>query len=96
MIIDYIGQELIWKLLGIHPYQENNPHYMINIRCQTPQDNKHVKDVILKHITMDKIYNIDTFEYKPFVYLTRKIFIKNVFGSISEARFINEFTMEII
>lgn len=91
MIIDYIGQELIWKLLGIHPYQKNNPHYAIKIRCKTPQDNQNAKDFILQHITMDKLYSVDVFEYKPFIYVARKIFVKNVFGEISEVEFVNEF-----
>lgn len=96
MIIDYIGQELIWKLLGIHPYQKNSPHYAIEIRCKTPQDNKNAKDFILQHITMDKLYSVDEFEYKPGIYVTRKIFIKNAFGEISEVKFINEFVKRTI
>ena len=94
MIIDYLGQELIWKLLGTHPYQKNNPHYAIKIRCQTPKDNKNVRDFILTHISRDRIYSIDEFEYEPFVFIVRKIFVKNVFGEISEVEFINEFAKE--
>lgn len=30
MIIDYIGQELIWNLTATHPYKENRRNYSIN------------------------------------------------------------------
>lgn len=92
MIIDYIGQELIWNLTGTHPYEKNKSHYSIKIRCQTPSDNKDVKDFILKHINVSKIYDVDVFEYKPLhIYLARKFLIKNAFGVINEIEFLNVF-----
>ena len=29
MIIDYIGQELIWNLTATHPYKQNRGNYSI-------------------------------------------------------------------
>ena len=40
MIIDYIGQELIWNLLGTNPYRQNSSHYSIKINCKTRMQNE--------------------------------------------------------
>ena len=40
MIIDYVGQELIWNLTATHPYKQNRGNYSIMINCKTPKQNK--------------------------------------------------------
>ena len=94
MIIDYPGQELIWKLLGIHPYQKNNPHYAIKIRCKERADNFNARNFILNKIPVDKISGIDYKYDFPYIAIAQKIYVKNVFGEISEVEFINEFIEE--
>ena len=89
MIIDYIGQELIWNLLGIHPYHKNNPHYSIKINCKTPFQNEEATKFILTHIHYSKIQEIVN-ETIQGINLIKRIDIKNAFGNISSVEFINE------
>lgn len=42
MIIDYIGQELIWNLTATHPYKPNRGNYSIRIRCKSVEENEKV------------------------------------------------------
>lgn len=93
MTIDYIGQELIWKLRGIHPYEPNNPHYCIRIICCTPEQNKEIKQFILSHIPYDSIAEINMTK-SPFITgddnIVSEIKVKNVFGNISILKIVNQ------
>ena len=89
MIIDYIGQELIWNLLGTHPYHKNNPHYSIKINCKTQMQNEEATKFILTHIPYSKVKEIVN-ETIQEINLIKKIEIKNAFGNISSVEFIND------
>lgn len=93
MTIDYIGQELIWKLRGIHPYEPNNPHFSIRINCYTPKQNNEIKHFVLSHIRYDNIAEINM-EKSPFIMgddnVISEIKVKNVFGEISTLEIVNQ------
>lgn len=89
MTIDYIGQELIWNLLGTHPYHKNNPHYSIRIKCKTPFQNEEATKFILTHIPYLKIKEIVN-ETIQGINLIKRIDIKNAFDNISSVEFIND------
>ena len=50
MIIDYIGQELIWNLTATHPYKENRRNYSIRIRCKSVEENEKVERFLGEHL----------------------------------------------
>ena len=50
MIIDYIGQELIWNLTATHPYKKNRGNYSIMINCKTPKQNKDAVRFLRSHL----------------------------------------------
>ena len=50
MIIDYIGQELIWNLTATHPYKRNRGNYSIMINCNTPKQNKDAVRFLRSHL----------------------------------------------
>ena len=50
MIIDYIGQELIWNLTATHPYKQNRGNYSIRIRCKSVEENEKVERFLGKHL----------------------------------------------
>lgn len=93
MIIDYIGQELIWKLIGIHPYEKNLRSYSINIRCNTPKQNEDAKIFFLRHLKPEQLKDVKIVPVewetgiKPTV---TEIVIANVFGNESYVYFIND------
>ena len=93
MTIDYIGQELIWNLLGTNPYHKNSSHYFIKINCKTRMQNEEATKFILAHIPYSKIKEV-VMESDPLGIATDKIIkridIKNVFDSISSVEFIND------
>ena len=95
MTIDYIGQELIWNLLGTNPYHKNTSHYFIKINCKTRMQNEEAAKFILAHIPYSKIREV-VMESDPIGIstVTKRIDIKNVFDSISSVEFMNDFKNE--
>ena len=91
MTIDYIGQELIWNLLGTNPYHKNSSHYFIKINCKTRMQNEEATEFILAHIPYSKIKDV-VMESDPIgiTTVTKRIDIKNVFDGISSVEFMNE------
>lgn len=95
MTIDYIGQELIWNLLGTNPYHKNTSHYFIKINCKTRMQNEEAAKFILAYIPYLKIKEV-VMEQDPIGIstVTKRIDIKNVFDGISSVEFINDFKNE--
>ncbi len=93
MTIDYIGQELIWNLLGTNPYHKNTSHYFIKINCKTRMQNEEAAKFILAHIPYSKVKDV-VMESDPIGVstdkITKRIDIKNVFDGISSVEFIND------
>lgn len=91
MTIDYIGQELIWNLLGTNPYHKNSSHYSIKINCKTRLQNEEAAKFILAHIPYSKVKDV-VMESDPIGIstVTKRIDIKNVFDGISSVEFIND------
>ena len=91
MTIDYIGQELIWNLLGTNPYHKNTSHYFIKINCKTRMQNEEAAKFILAHIPYSKVKDV-VMESDPIGIstVTKRIDIKNVFDGISSVEFMNE------
>ena len=91
MTIDYIGQELIWNLLGTNPYHKNTSHYSIKINCKTRMQNEEAAKFILAHIPYSKVKDVvmepDSIGIST---VTKRIDIKNVFDGISSVEFIND------
>ena len=93
MTIDYIGQELIWNLLGTNPYHKNTSHYFIKINCKTRIQNEEATKFILAYIPYSKVKDV-VMEQDPIGIATdriiKRIDIKNVFDGISSVEFMNE------
>ena len=99
MIIDYIGQELIWNLTATHPYKENRRNYNIMINCKTPKQNKDAVRFLRSHLG-NKLLTVETRKYVDKntgveCVLVSKISVPDAFGGFGEAIFINEFGREI-
>lgn len=62
MIIDYIGQELIWNLTATHPYKQNRGNYIIRINCNTPKQNKDAVRFLKSHL-VNKLLTVETQKY---------------------------------
>ena len=99
MIIDYIGQELIWNLTATHPYKKNSRNYSIMINCKTPKQNKDTVRFLKSHlggnsmsVEMQKYIDKNTGVECVFV---RKISVPNALDGFGEVIFINEFAREI-
>lgn len=92
MILDYIGQELIWRLKGTHPYELNSREYCIRIRCFSPKQNNEIRSFIVSHLSKEIAEII--YEDTPFVCgdekVVKEIQVNNVFGGISTVRILNE------
>ena len=95
MTIDYIGQELIWNLLGTNPYHKNTSHYFIKINCKTQMQNEEAAKFILAHIPYSKVKDV-VMESDPIGIstVTKRIDIKNVFDGISSVEFMNDIKNE--
>ena len=95
MTIDYIGQELIWNLLGTNPYHKNTSHYFIKINCKTRMQNEEAAKFILAHIPYSKVKDV-VMESDPIGISTviKRIDIKNVFDGISSVEFMNDIKNE--
>ena len=99
MIIDYIGQELIWNLTASHPYKQNRGNYSIMINCKTPKQNKDAVRFLRSHLG-NKLLIVETRKYIDEntgleCALVRKISVPDALGGFGEAIFINEFGREI-
>ena len=95
MIIDYIGQELIWNLTATHPYKQNRGNYTIMINCKTPKQNKDVVRFLKSHLG-GKLLTVETQKYIDTnigleCILVRKISVPDVLGGFGEVIFINDF-----
>ena len=92
MILDYIGQELIWDLRANHPYRLNPQQFHTYIRCRTPKQNSEVKTFLLGHLKKDWIEDI-IMEDTPFLSgddkIIREIKVRNVFGNINSITILN-------
>ena len=99
MIIDYIGQELIWNLTATHPYKQNRGNYSIMINCKTPKQNKDVVHFLRSHLG-DKLLTVKTRKYLDKntgleCVLVNKISVPDAFGGFGEVILMNEFAREI-
>lgn len=95
MIIDYIGQELIWNLTATHPYKQNRGNYSIMINCKTPKQNKEYVRFFRKHLkkkllTVEIEKCIDVEKLSKCSY-AKKISVPDALGGVGEVKFINEF-----
>ena len=95
MIIDYIGQELIWNLTATHPYKQNRGNYNIMINCKTPKQNKDVVRFLKSHLS-NKLLTVKTQKYIDTntgleCVLVRKISVPDALGGFGEVVFINYF-----
>lgn len=91
--LDYIGQELIWKLRGVHPYEKNFSSYAVNIKCHTHEQNEIAKTFFLSHLQPEllKDVTIVLMEWETGIRSTvTEITINNVFGKESHVYFIND------
>ena len=62
MIINYIGQELIWSLTATHPYKQNRGNYSIMINCETPKQNNDAVRFLKSHLD-NKRLTVETKKY---------------------------------
>lgn len=95
MIIDYIGQELIWNLTATHPYKQNRGNYNIMINCKTPKQNKDAIRFLKSHLgnkllTVETQKSIDKNTGLEYI-LVSKVSVPDAFGGFGEVIFINEF-----
>ena len=95
MIIDYIGQELIWNLTATHPYKQNRGNYTIMINCKTPKQNKDVVRFLKSHLggkslTPKTQKYIDTNPGLECV-LVSKISVPDALGGFGEVVLYNDF-----
>lgn len=99
MIIDYIGQELIWNLTATHPYKQNRRNYSIMINCKTPKQNKDTVHFLKLHLG-NKLLTVETQKYidkntgvecVP----VSKISVPDAFGGFGEVNFLNWFAKEL-
>jgi hypothetical protein len=99
MIIDYIGQELIWNLTATHPYKQNRGNYIIGINCKTPKQNKDAVHFLKSHLG-NALLTVETRKYIDKntgleCVLVNTISVPDAFGGFGEVIFINEFAREI-
>ena len=99
MIIDYIGQELIWNLTATHPYKPNRRNYSIMINCKTPKQNKDAVRFLRSHLG-NKLLTVETRKYIDKntgleCVLVNKISVPDAFGGFGEVILMNEFAREI-
>ena len=99
MIIDYIGQELIWNLTATHPYKQNRGNYSIMINCKNPKQHKDAVRFLRSHLG-NKLLTVETQKYIDKnmgleCVLISKISVPDAFGRFGEAIFINEFAREV-
>lgn len=94
MTLDYIGQELIWNLRGIHPYQPNKGNYRVTIKNKTFNEYKEVVEFLSKHIEMQWLKETICEENKwndGDSIIFKQISIRDVFGTTGIIDFFNDF-----
>ena len=95
MLIDYIGQELIWNLTATHPYKKNYRNYSIMINCKTPKQNKDAVHFLKSHLD-NKLLTVETRKYfdkntgRESVFVKR-ISVPDVLDGFGEVVFLNDF-----
>lgn len=93
MLLDYVGQELIWRLRCNHPYELNRSSCCIRIRAHSPKANQDIVDFIMRHIKREWLVDVEK-EPTPFVCGDEEVVscikIKTVFDRVSELRILNE------
>lgn len=99
MIIDYVGQELIWNLTATHPYKQNRGNYSIMINCKTPKQNKDAVRFLRQHLG-NKLLTVETQKYLDTntgieCVLVSKISVPDALGGFGEVILMNEFAREI-
>ena len=99
MIINYIGQELIWNLTATHPYKQNRGNYKIMVNCETPKQNKDTVRFLKSHLdnkllTVETQKRIDKNTGLECI-LVSKITVPDAFGGFGEVDFLNWFAKEV-
>lgn len=91
MIIDYIGQELIWNLTATHPYKQNRGNYRIMICCRSLEENRKVERFLIEHLdnhyTDTEIYDNNGEDEL----IAKRITTFDVLDGEGEVIFLNEF-----
>lgn len=91
MLIDYVGQELIWDLTATHPYKKNYRNYSIMIRCRSLEENQKVGRFLIEHLdnhyTDTEIYDNNGEDEL----IAKRITTFDVLGGEGEVIFLNEF-----
>ena len=98
MIIDYIGQELIWNLTATHPYKQNHRNYSIMIRCQTPLQNYQILKFFTSHLNGDgNVHYVNCIDINTGlkISIVDKITVPDALDGFGEVKFMNEFAKEI-
>lgn len=81
MILDYIGQELIWNLRGVNPYKPNERSYSVMIKAKDYEQNKEIVNFIYTHIKDENIIEVKYADKDRT--LVSDIFIKNVLSEMA-------------
>ena len=95
MLIDYIGQELIWNLTATHPYKQNRGNYRIMINCKTLKQNKDAVRFLKSHLD-NKLLTVETQKYFDKNtglenVLVKRMSVPDVLDGFGEVIFLNEF-----
>lgn len=98
MIINYIGQELIWNLTATHPYKQNRGNYSIMINCETPKQNKDAVRFLKSHLD-NKRLTVETQKYIDKntgleCVLVSKVSVPDALDGYGEVDFLNWFAKE--
>lgn len=87
MLIDYIGQELIWNLTATHPYNKNRRNYCMMLRCKSLEENREIEGFFADHLE-----NV-SFEYEKWgnALILKRIRTPDVLDGVGEVTVLNEF-----
>lgn len=85
MILDYIGQELIWNLRGVNPYKPNERSYSVMVKAKDHKQNKEIVNFIYTHIKEENIIEVRYADKKDSEgrLLVSDIFVKNVLSEMT-------------
>lgn len=88
---EYIGQDLIWNLLGTNPYQPNHSNFSITFTAHSAAENQEIVCFILKHIPQDKLVKVNRgpVTFVPGGEMINEIIVKNSFGRESTVKIMN-------
>lgn len=81
MILDYIGQELIWNLRGVNPYKPNERSYSVMIKAKDYEQNKEIVNFIYTHIKDENIIEVKYADKDRT--LVSDIFVKNALSEMA-------------